>query len=119
MSRRAAASTSSTIVAVIRLRQRLQAGLEHPVAGPLLLLLIALMLTFVFLHTIEHGVEGLLFTCVMLVAAVLRLVVVLGRVSRPRPVRVAVAGRAPPRRTVPLLRASRLPAAEFVVPLRR
>jgi hypothetical protein len=119
MSRRAAASTSSTIVAVIRLRQRLQAGLEHPVAGPLLLLLIALMLTFVFLHTIEHGVEGLLFTCVMLVAAVLRLVVVLGRVSRARLVPVAFGRRAPPMRAVRLSEPRRLAPAEFVVPLRR
>jgi Flp pilus assembly protein TadB len=104
---------------VIRLRQRLQAGLEHPVAGPLLLLLLALMLAFVFLHTVEHGVEGLLFTCVMLVAVGIRLVVVLGRTRRPRLLSAAFAGRGPPHRPTRLLRPRRPAPAELVVPLRR
>jgi Flp pilus assembly protein TadB len=104
---------------VIRLRQRLQAGLEHPVAGPLLLLLIALMLTFVFLHTVEHGVEGLLFACVMLVGAALRLVVVLGRASPTRRVTPALRRRAPPTRAVRLSEPRRRAAAQLVVPLRR
>ena len=113
------AGASSTIVAVIRLRQRLQAGLEHPVAGPLLLLLIALMLTFVFLHTIEHGVEGLLIACVMLVAVGVRLVVVLCRSRRARSLSIAFAGRGPPTQAVPTSRPSRLPPARLLVPLRR
>ena len=50
---------------VIRLRQSLVAGLRHPILGPALLLCLAFVLVFVVLHSIEHGVEGLLLSCVM------------------------------------------------------
>jgi putative effector of murein hydrolase LrgA (UPF0299 family) len=70
---------SSTIGGVIRLRESLDDALRHPLLGPLLLLFLALTLAFVSLHAIEHGVEGLLFSCVLLVATGLPLVVVLGR----------------------------------------
>jgi hypothetical protein len=44
-----------------------------------LLICLGLVLAFVVFHTVEHGVEGLLFTCAILAAVVFRLVVVQGR----------------------------------------
>jgi hypothetical protein len=113
------AAASSTILPVIRLRQSLDAGLQHPLFGPLLLLLLAAILAFVFLHTIEHGVEGLFFAYVILVAASLRLVVVIGRTWRARVDQLPLLGRAPPRRALRLLPSSRLPTVVLLArPLR-
>jgi hypothetical protein len=103
---------------VIRLRQSLEATLRHPLLGPLLLVFMALVLAFVCLHTIEHGVEGLLFSCVLLVAAGVRLVVVVGRVWRASQVDGSRPSRGPPARFV---RANRPPPAApalVVLPLR-
>jgi hypothetical protein len=103
---------------VIRLRQSLDAALRHPFVGPLLLLFLALMLAFVCLHTIEHGVEGLLFSCVLLVAASVRLVVVVGRVWRTTEADSFLPSRGPPPR---LARCDRPPPAArtpVVLPLR-
>ena len=105
---------------VIRLRQSLERGLRHPLLGPLLLLLLGLVLAFMVFHTIEHGVEGQLFTCVLLAGAALRLVVVIGRAHRTRLEGRALSDRAPPRvRERRLLRASRPPTFLFALPLRR
>ncbi len=112
------APVSSTIVPVIRLRQSLEAGLRHPLLGPLLLLFLGLILAFVILHTIEHGVEGLLFSCVVVVAMSLRLVVVLGRTWRAATHQLPPRGRAPPRRALRFLPPSRLPPVLAALPLR-
>lgn len=103
---------------VIRLRQSLDAGLRHPLLGPLLLLFLALILAFVFLHTVEHGVEGLLFSCVLLITTSLRLVVVLGRTWRAGTEQLPLFGRDPPRRALRLLPPGRLPPVLFALPLR-
>ncbi|MBA3787446.1 MAG: hypothetical protein H0X21_01965 [Actinobacteria bacterium] len=103
---------------MIRLRQSLERGLRHPLLGPLLLLLLGLALAFVIFHAIEHGVEGQLFTCVLFAAAVLRLVVVIGRVRRIR-LEGRVTDRAPPRfGGSQLLRAARPPTSLSAPPLR-
>lgn len=109
---------SSTIVAVIRLRQSLEAGLRHPLLGPLLLLFLGLILAFVVFHTIEHGGEGLLFSCVIVVAMSLRLVVVLGRIWRAATEQQSPFGRAPPRRALRLLPSGRVPPVLTALPLR-
>ena len=112
------AGASSTIRPVIRLRQLLDAGLRHPLLGPLLLLFLALILAFVVLHTIEHGVEGLLFSCMLLVAAGLRLAVVVGRTWLATVDQLPFFGRAPPRRVLRLLPPSGAPPVPLVLPLR-
>ena len=103
---------------MIRLRQSLEAGLRHPLLGPLLLLFLGLILAFVVLHTIEHGVEGLLFSCVIVVAMSLRLVVVLGRTWRAATEQQSPFGRAPPARTLRVFPLSRVPPARVALPLR-
>ena len=104
---------------MIRLRQSFHAGLRHPVFGPVLVLVLAVILAFAVFHTIEHGVEGLLYTCAILAAVVLRLVVV-GTVRPARLATVPRAGRAPPRASDRrFIRASRPPTALRVLPLRR
>lgn len=40
---------------MIALRQTIERGLRHPVLGPLCVLLLALLLAFTFLHSLEHG----------------------------------------------------------------
>ena len=103
---------------MIRLRQSIEVGLRHPLLGPVLLLLLALLLVFVIFHTVEHGVEGLLFSCAILAAVALRLVVVLGRTWRAAADQLQVLGRAPPRRALRFLPPSRVPPAGLVLPLR-
>ena len=112
------AAASSTIPRVIRLRQSIEAGLRHPLLGPLLLLALAIVLVFVVFHTVEHGVAGLLFSCAILAAASLRLVVVLGRTWRattePRP----LVSRGPPSRSLYVVPARGVPTGPSVLPLR-
>lgn len=103
---------------MIRLRQSIEAGLRHPLLGPLLLVGLALILAFVVIHTVEHGVEGLLFTCAIIVVAGIRLVVVLGRTWRASSTRSPVVGRAPPRRGLSCAPALAVPAVPFALPLR-
>ena len=103
---------------MIRLRQSIEAGLRHPLLGPLLLLFLGLILAFVVLHTIEHGVEGLLFSCAIIVAISLRLVVVLGRTWRAVTEQQSPFGRAPPTRTLRLLPLRQVPPALVALPLR-
>jgi hypothetical protein len=103
---------------VIRLRQSINAGLRHPLLGPVLLIFLAIVLALVILHTVEHGVEGLLFSCAILAAVVLRLVVVLGRTWRATTEQISVLGRAPPRPAFRLLPPSRVPSAVSALPLR-
>jgi hypothetical protein len=102
---------------VIRLRQSLEAGLRHPLLGPLLFLLLGITLAFVVFHTVEHGVEGLLFSCAILVAATLRLVVVLGRSWRTALDPLPLLGRGPPRRWLGHI-ADTGPPARLALPLR-
>jgi hypothetical protein len=102
---------------VIRLRQSLEAGLRHPLLGPVLLICLGLILAFVIFHTVEHGVEGLLFTCAIVAAVVLRLVVVQGRIWRVTPTSAQLTGRAPPPAVT--LPAIRPPTLLFALPLRR
>ncbi len=68
--------------------------------GPLLLVFHALILAFMVLHTVEHGVEGLLFSCAILAAASLRLLVVLGRTWLAAIDQLPPFGRAPPRQAL-------------------
>ena len=102
---------------MIRLRQSLEAGLRHPLLGPVLLLLLALVLAFMVFHTVEHGVEGLLFSCAILTAIVLRLVVVLGRTWRRTVDQPPLRGRGPPRPRLGRV-ADRGPAVRLALPLR-
>jgi len=92
--------------------------LRHPLVGPLLLLLIGIVLAFAIFHTIEHGVEGELFTCGILAAALLRLVLTVRELPR-RHERARRDGRAPPpapnRLGLPIV----LRGPMFAVPLRR
>lgn len=100
---------------MIRLRQSLDAGLRHPLLGPLLLLALALLLSFLVLHSAEHDLEQLLFTCAMLAAVALQ-VVVAPRVYRARePEQVA----AVPCRGGPGARSSLPPPPAYAFPLRR
>lgn len=113
-------SESVTIPRVIRLRQSLETGFRHPLFGPLLLALVALVLAFVVFHTVEHGVEGLLVTCAIVTAVALRLAVVVGRIWTVRSEHARPGDRAPPVR-LPLLRApdEAPPSALLALPLRR
>jgi hypothetical protein len=104
---------------VIRLRQGIETGLRHPLLGPVLLLFLGLILAFVVFHTIEHGVEGALFSCAILAAVALRLVVVLGRVWRERLGRLPLVGRGPPQPAVSAFPLIGRPAVLFALPLRR
>lgn len=113
-----AVSASSTIPAVIRLRQSLDGALGHPLLGPLLLLLLALVLAFVCLHTIEHGAEGLLLSCVLLAATGLGLAVFAGRTRRAHVEGPPLRGRAPPTESRRLLLPRRVPRAVAALPLR-
>lgn len=103
---------------MIRLRQSIEAGLRHPVLGPLLLLFLALVLAFVVFHTVEHGVEGLLFSCAIIAAVSVRLMVVLGRTWRGTTDQLPLFGRGPPRRTLRLTSQSRAPTIHIALPLR-
>lgn len=102
---------------MIRLRQSLEAGVRHPLLGPLLLLSLGLILAFVVFHTIEHGIEGLLFSCMIVVAMSLRLAVVRGRAWRATADQLSPFGRGPPNRGSCLLFPSRLPPL-VALPLR-
>jgi hypothetical protein len=84
---------------MIRLRLRIERGMRHPVVGPLLVVLVALMLVFVGLHG-SHDSHDL---ATELSAVCLGLVSLLGvllliRVGRaaPAPVMLVRMGRAPP-----------------------
>lgn len=105
---------------MIRLRQSLERGMRHPLVGPFLLLLLGLVLAFVVFHAIEDGVAGQLFTCALLAAAALRLVVLL---TRTRGIRVegrVSADRGPLReRERRLLQVTRPTASLLALPLRR
>ncbi len=92
--------------------------MRHPLLCPLLLLFLVLILAFVVLHTIEHGVGGLLLSCVIVVAMSLRLVVVLGRTWRAATDQSSLFGRAPPRRALWLLPPRRVQPVLFALPLR-
>ena len=104
---------------VIQLRQSIERGLRHPLLGPVLLLLLGLVLAFMVFHAIEHGVEGQLFTCVLLAAAVFRLVALNGRVRFIRLEPRVLTDRAPPRSHPDRLLRTRAPAFLFALPLRR
>lgn len=84
----------------------------------MLLLFLALVLAFVCLHTVEHGVEGLLFSCVLVVATASRLAVVVGRTWRAKIEPLPLRGRAPPRLVRQLLPVSRVRPAACALPLR-
>lgn len=102
---------------MIRLRQSLDAGLRHPLLGPLLLLGLALLLSFLFLHTAEHDLEQLLISCGMLAAVAFRLVAA-PRLSRPAAPEPRAGG---PRRDAGLGAIASLPPPRpaYAFPLRR
>lgn len=104
---------------MIRLRQVVEAGLRHPLWGPLLLVFLAVILAFVALHTIEDGAEGLLLTCAIVAAAGLRLLAVVpGRTWLATAHDLPLFGRAPPTRARRLLPRSRLSPVLLALPLR-
>jgi hypothetical protein len=43
---------------MIRLRQQIERGLRHPVVGPLLVLLLAVLVVFIALHETSEGIAG-------------------------------------------------------------
>ena len=86
--------------------------------GPLLVVLLALILAFVVFHTVEHGVEGVLFSCAIVTVATVRLVVVIGRRWRAKADELPVVGRAPPRRTFRLARPAGVTPVILASPLR-
>lgn len=43
---------------MIRLRRHIERGLRHPVVGPLLLLLLAVLVVFTALHEMSEGLPG-------------------------------------------------------------
>lgn len=102
---------------MIRLRQSLDAGLRHPLLGPLLLLGLALILAFVALHAVEHGAGGMLFSCALLAAATIKLVLAAGpagtRAREARTIGPRGAARPAVRLALPP------PAAAHSLPLRR
>ena len=104
---------------MIQLRQAIQAGLKHPLLGPFVLLVFAVLLVFVGLHVVEHGIQGELFACVFAAAALVGLLTSprrgLPRVS----VAVTTADRAPPRRFFGSVVAYAPAAALLSTPLRR
>ncbi len=104
---------------MIRLREALETGLRHPLLGPLLLLCLGLILAFVVFHTIEHGVEGMLFACAIVAAVALRLVVVRGRIWRVRPGRLSLVGRGPPQPSASAFPQTAWRANLLALPLRR
>ena len=82
---------------MIRLRQQIDRGLRHPVVGPLLLLLLAVLVVFIALHETSEGIAGHVeLICValtMVLLAVLPLTEALRLTIRPRG---ASPSRAPP-----------------------
>lgn len=103
---------------MIRLRQSLDAGLRHPLLGPLLLLVLALLLSFLFLHVAEHELERLLLTCAVLAAVALRLVLAPeGRLTPIRPIPATTRRGSPPPAVARAMPPP--PSAVFALPLRR
>jgi len=43
---------------MIRLRQQIERGLRHPVVGPLLLILLAVLVVFIALHETSESIAG-------------------------------------------------------------
>lgn len=102
---------------MIRLREAIERGLRHPIAGPVLLLLLAVLVVFTAMHqTTETSPGDAALACAALALALLTVVPL--TVSRPVPTRPAATRqpRAPPverrgRRAPP-------PRSPDVVPLR-
>lgn len=104
---------------VIRLRETVQAGLRHPVLGPLVLALLVVLLAFLVLHAAEDGIAGELFACAIAIAAAATILVPPLRAAAGAAAVALRAGRAPP--PVWLRRAPSLapPTALLGIPLRR
>lgn len=88
---------------MIRLRQQIQRGLRHPVVGPLLLLLFAVLVVFIALHETSEGIAGHVELICVALAMVLIAALPLAEAQRVtiRP-RGASPSRAPPRATLRL-----------------
>lgn len=86
---------------MIRLRQQIERGLRHPVVGPLLLLLLAVLVVFTALHETSEGIAGHVeLICValaMVLIAALPLAKALRLTIQPRG---ANPSRAPPQATL-------------------
>lgn len=104
---------------MIRLREGIQNAVSHPLLGPLVLVLLALLLAFVALHAVEDGLAGALFACAFAAVAVLRIVARPVRTVAPAALVAATAGRAPPRRRFGHAIHHSPPAALLSTPLRR
>lgn len=102
---------------MIRLREAIERGLRHPIAGPALLLLLAVLVVFVAMHeTTETPPGDAALACAALALVVLTVVPL--TVSRPVPTQPAAT---PQSRAPPLERRGRRahpPRSPDVVPLR-
>lgn len=103
---------------MIRLRQFLEVALRHPLLGLLLLVFLGLVLAFMVFHTVEHGVEGLLFSCAILAAATVRLLAARGSTRRASTAAPTLFGRPPPRQVGRLLQPRRPAPLRLALPLR-
>lgn len=112
----ARAGTSVSLAAMIRLRRQIERGLRHPVLGPLLLLLLAVLVVLTALHEVREGVPGDAAVACVAIAILLMAGTPLTR-SRPAatPPTAAHPPRAPPKsRELPVIE---IRAPDFV-PLR-
>lgn len=99
-------AVSDSLQRLIGLRRYIESGLRHPVVGPLLLLLLAVLVVFMALHEMSEGLPGDAAMACVAIALVLMTVIPL-TVSRPLTSRPAAKHppRAPPVQSRPLRRA--------------
>ena len=103
---------------MIRLRQSLERWARHPVAGPFLLLLLALILAFAVLHVLEHGITGVVASCAVMAAFALPLLYAVAR-RGPTAVLRLPCRRGPPRAHAAARPTPVRPVALLALPLRR
>lgn len=108
---------------MIRLRQTLERWRRHPVLGPLVLVVLALLLVVVFLHAAHEGFDGATTVggfCFVVVAVLGAMLLDGVRRLVPMPVSRVVRERGPPSfHAIVLVRQPAVSAAGFVLPLRR
>lgn len=86
-------------VVVIRLRWQIERGLRHPVVGPLLVLLLALLIAFTILHQTSERVVGHVDLITFAIALVL--LAALSALHRCSPIAARVVTASPPMRGPP------------------
>lgn len=82
---------------MIRLRRHIECGLRHPLVGPLLLLLLAVLVVFIALHETSEGIAGHVeLICVALAFVLLAVLPLTGALRLTIRPRGASPSRAPP-----------------------